>query len=84
MKYCDAEGCHAEASEKVRVSVDKPHDETRNYCYSCYEVYMVGVQHGRYHEAAIHKTVPDRDSSQIKPGGKVWKELKKSRAGTAQ
>jgi hypothetical protein len=28
------------------------------------EVYYIGVQHGRYHEAAFHGTEPSRDSSQ--------------------
>lgn len=63
--YCDA--CPAEATQRVVVSVDEPHDDTRNYCHACYEVYMVGVQHGRYHEAASHNSKPGRDSSQEPP-----------------
>lgn len=78
MKYCDTEGCEAEASEKVRVSVNKPHDETRNYCYTCYEVYLTGVQHGRFHEAAIYKAKPHPGTSQLKPYTKAWTEMNKS------
>lgn len=67
MKYCDSEGCHADATEQVKVSVDKAHDDTRNFCDSCFYTYLIGVQHGRFHEAALHGTVPGRDSSQNKP-----------------
>lgn len=65
--YCDAEYCEAPATERVIVSVDGPHDDTRNYCAACYEVYMIGVQHGRWHEAARHKDEPGRKSSQDPP-----------------
>ncbi len=64
--WCD--GCgDARAVACVCVSIKKPHDEFWHCCPTCYEVYMSGVQHGRYHEAALHKTVPGRDSSQEKP-----------------
>ena len=65
--YCDAEGCEAPAQERVVVSVNEPHDDTRNYCCACNGVYEVGVQHGRYHEAARHGDEPGRDSSQDPP-----------------
>lgn len=65
--YCDASCCEAEAVETVMVSVKKPHDDTRNYCSACHDVYMVGVQHGRHHEAARYGKKPGRDSSQDKP-----------------
>lgn len=65
--YCQAEWCEAEATNCVAVSVDGAHDEFRHYCEACTEVYMVGVQHGRYHEAAAHGVKPGRDDSQTKP-----------------
>ena len=45
--FCENPTCEAEAVKKVKVSVNKPCDETRHYCYTCYEAYMVGCQHGR-------------------------------------
>jgi len=65
--FCDAEGCEAHATNCVAVSVNKPHDNFRHYCECCAQVYMVGVQHGRHHEAARHQDKPGRDSSQEKP-----------------
>ena len=65
--FCDAEGCEAHATNCVAVSVNKPHDNFRHYCECCAQVYMVGVQHGRHHEAARHHDKPGRDSSQEKP-----------------
>lgn len=65
--YCNACGCEAPAQERVAVSCYNPHDGIRDYCLTCYEVYMVGVQHGRYHEAARYNKKPGRDSSQEKP-----------------
>lgn len=62
--YCDAADCLSEAGDQVNVSVDEPHDEARNYCFSCLDVYYVGVQHGRHHEAARYGLQPGRDSSQ--------------------
>ncbi len=56
--------CEARAINRRIVSVERPHDDTRNLCQSCDAVFMVGVQHGRYHEAALHGTQPGRDSSQ--------------------
>jgi hypothetical protein len=63
--YCD--GCEAPATNRVVVSVDGPHDDVRDYCSGCYDVYTVGVQHGRYHEAALYGRKPGRDSSQDPP-----------------
>lgn len=47
-RYCDNPSCEAPAFQRVRVSVDRPGDEHRWYCYPCYEAYIVGVQHGRF------------------------------------
>lgn len=63
--FCDA--CEAPATQRVAVSEEGPHDSMRNYCETCCDVYMVGVQHGRHHEAAIHLSKPGRDSSQDPP-----------------
>lgn len=78
IRYCDSSTCDSEAVEVVRVSVDKPHDGKRHLCQQCYQMYLIGVQHGRFHEAAVHKTEPSRGSSQIKPYSKAWKEHQKS------
>ena len=61
------ENCGAVASRKVPVSVNNPHDEKRHYCDACFEAYYVGLQHGRYHEAARYGCKPGRDSSTDKP-----------------
>jgi hypothetical protein len=66
-EFCDIDVCNAPAAETVVVSVNSPGDETRNFCYGCYQAYMIGVQHGRFHEAARHGTVPGLDSSQDPP-----------------
>jgi hypothetical protein len=47
MRFCDNEYCEAEAVETVKVSVNKPCDQTRQYCATCYQAYIVGCQHGR-------------------------------------
>jgi hypothetical protein len=60
-------GCSAKQTKRVAVSVNGPHDDVRHYCDQCLEVYYVGVQHGRWHEAALHGTVPGRDDSQEMP-----------------
>lgn len=65
--YCDAEMCSAPAMCRVAASVLAAHDETRNYCECCADVYFVGVQHGRFHEAAHQGKEPGRDSSQERP-----------------
>ena len=57
MKYCDNPTCDAEAVETVPVTVARPSDETRNYCYTCYEAYIVGCQHGRANPFE-HETIP--------------------------
>jgi hypothetical protein len=67
MKYCDNQWCECPATQTVKVSINKPHDGKRRYCDSCYEVYMIGVQHGRHHEAAVHGVQVGQDSSQDKP-----------------
>ena len=65
--YCDSDTCQAEAMHRVLVSVNEPCDEMRHYCEGCYNVYMVGVQHGRNHEAARFNQRPARTSSQEYP-----------------
>lgn len=77
MKYCDSDTCDAEAVEVVRVSCNKAHDGRRHYCQQCYQMYLIGVQHGRFHEAAVHHAKPGEDSSQLKPHSKAWKEQQK-------
>lgn len=64
---CDHNSCEAPATHRVVVSVNEPHDGVRNYCDDCYNIYLVGVQHGRHHEAACHKIKPGRGSSQEPP-----------------
>jgi hypothetical protein len=63
--FCDF--CEARAIIRRVVSVERPHDDARNLCHSCDAAYMVGVQHGRHHEAALHRVVPGTDSSQELP-----------------
>lgn len=65
--HCEALGCNAHATNCVMASVNAPHDEHRHYCGGCVEVYLVGVQHGRHHEARKRKSYPGRDDSQEKP-----------------
>jgi hypothetical protein len=67
------------ATTTVAVSVNKAHDETRNYCETCLDLYYVGVQHGRWHEAAKLGKKPGRDSSQEKPVREREKKAKKLR-----
>lgn len=64
---CDGSCCLAEATTVVAVSVNKAHDEQRQYCEACLDIYYVGVQHGRWHEAAKLGKAPGRDSSQDPP-----------------
>jgi hypothetical protein len=61
--FCDAECCENVAAYRVIVSVNKFGDATRNYCYTCQEVYMIGVQHGRFREAALYGAKPGRQSA---------------------
>jgi hypothetical protein len=63
--FCEI--CENLATATVKVSEEKPHDGTHTLCSTCYNAYLVGVQHGRHHEAARHGTTPGRDSSQDKP-----------------
>ncbi len=65
--FCQSEPCLAYATKRVAVSEEQPHDSFRNYCEACADIYYVGVQHGRFHEAALHKVEPGRDSSQDAP-----------------
>jgi hypothetical protein len=62
--YCSNEACESPATERVVVSENRPHDSTRNYCDSCYNIYLIGVQHGRYHEAGVRGFLPGRESTQ--------------------
>ena len=47
VESCDNTLCEFEAFKKVRVSVERAGDETRNFCASCEEAFSTGVQHGR-------------------------------------
>jgi hypothetical protein len=49
-KYSDNQFCEAEATKTVSVSVRHAGDSKRNFCEACYEVYTIGVQHGRLSE----------------------------------
>jgi hypothetical protein len=65
--FCEAGTCEAPATQRVVVSEESAHDATRDFCEQCYEIYMIGVQHGRYHEATLYGAKPGRDSSQDLP-----------------
>lgn len=58
--WCDTAACDAMAVACVPVSVNKPHDDSRCFCDACYSAYVIGVQHGRHHEAAIDGKQPSR------------------------
>jgi hypothetical protein len=60
---CESSYCEAETTAKFAVSENEPYDETRNYCEACREIYYVGLQHGRYHEAARYGLKPGRESA---------------------
>jgi hypothetical protein len=63
--YCHY--CDNRAVVHVVVSVDEAHNGARDLCWTCHAVYLVGVQHGRFHEAARYGLLPGRDSSQYPP-----------------
>ena len=65
--FCDSVYCEAEATASVKVSINAAHDAERSYCESCQDVYYVGVQHGRFHEAANYGLQPLEDTAQKKP-----------------
>jgi hypothetical protein len=65
--YCDNSFCSFPAIRRVAVSENSAHDSTRDLCASCEEVYTIGVQHGRFHEAALFDCQPGRDSAQDAP-----------------
>jgi len=65
--FCDVESCDSEALAVVPVSVNAPHDDHRHYCDSHYQVYLIGVQHGRFHEAAVHGAAPSKITYLDKP-----------------
>jgi len=46
-EYCDNQFCENEAIRIVPVSVKKAGDSERKFCAACYEVYIIGTQHGR-------------------------------------
>jgi hypothetical protein len=60
---CESSYCEAEATAKFAVSENEPYDETRNYYEACREIYYVGLQHGRYHEAIRYGLKPGRESA---------------------
>jgi len=63
--YCNNSSlCDAVARHRVVVSVDKPHDDIRHLCDSCFSAYQIGVQHGRFHEARRLGVQVGDDSSQ--------------------
>ena len=64
---CANVDCEAGATVMVLASRNRPCDSFRCYCYSCHDVYMVGVQHGRHHEAERFAQQPSRQSSQEYP-----------------
>ena len=49
-EYCDNQFCENEAVKTVPVSVKRSADSERKFCASCYEAYVIGVQHGRISE----------------------------------
>lgn len=75
VQYCDTFTCEAPATQRVVTSENKPHDSVRNYCEQCCDVYYVGVQQGRFHEAALYGAKPGRDSSQDPPKARFKKAL---------
>jgi len=70
--YCDREMKHV---MPAKVSISKAHDGERYYCLRCMDLYLIGVQHGRFHEAAVHGTVPSEGSSQEPPVSKPETEV---------
>ena len=46
-KFCDNTYCETEAVEEVPVSVNRPGDQKRSLCATCFEAYTWGVQHCR-------------------------------------
>ena len=46
-KFCENTYCETEAVEEVPVSVNRPGDQKRSLCATCFEAYTWGVQHGR-------------------------------------
>jgi hypothetical protein len=65
--YCENQYCDSLAEHVVPASSDKAHDGVCCYCEACVDVYFVGVQHGRYHEAACHGEAEFRDNSPMVP-----------------
>ena len=65
--YCDSRACKAPARYRVVVSVNESHDDTRDFCSACHEVYLFGVKYGRYYEATHYDEKLGRDSSQYPP-----------------
>jgi hypothetical protein len=49
-EFCDNQFCENEAVKTVPVSVRHAGDSKRKFCETCYEAYVIGVQHGRYSE----------------------------------
>jgi hypothetical protein len=58
--WCDIEGCSDQAVSCVPVSENKAHDSTRCLCASHHEAFVIGVQHGRFHEAEHLGLTPSR------------------------
>jgi hypothetical protein len=52
-EYCDNQFCENEAVKTVFVSVSNAADSKRNFCAACYEVFTIGVQHGRISENQV-------------------------------
>lgn len=64
IQFCQNTHCESEAREQARTSTLGPHDGTMYLCGGCYNAYMIGVQHGRFHEAAERGDKPGGSDSQ--------------------
>lgn len=81
--FCEGTACEAPATEILMVSEGAPHSGSRRFCDQCTEAYWVGVQHGRYHEAAIYDKSPAPDHSQTLPPRvveRIRREAEKAKA----
>ena len=68
--YCDIECCERRAEANVPVSerhAEGVRGESRCLCSFCYDAYITGVQHGRYHEAALRGGEPDFSKCYLDP-----------------
>jgi len=69
--YCQNDPCETPAVADVYVSETRTQDSTRCLCYTCYNAYATGVQHGRFFQAAMSGRQPDfRWGDQDPPGAR--------------